>query len=77
MTTTTRSATSIRVTLTQEEAEALLIDPHGGIVPVDPVVRLRARGKLIDRLLSQSGYVPPLERLRRSAAERDDFGAAS
>jgi len=47
----------IRATFTEAEAEALLASP--GDKRVDPLVRLRARGKLTSALLADLTYQPP------------------
>jgi hypothetical protein len=55
---------SIRVSLTYDEAEALLTSGYRWS-PVDGTALLRARGKLSAALLDRRDYVSPLE--RRSA----------
>lgn len=54
--------TSIRVTLTTDEAEALLWRSFHLEPPPSPTVLLRARAKLVDRLYAIPGYVPPTVR---------------
>ena len=56
---------TIRPTLTIAEAEALLVDP--AVFPVDPAVKLRARGKLSTALLALPKYDPPMVRARKRA----------